>query len=160
MNASLGKIGFIGIGAMGTPMAGNLAKAGYPLVIYDADPKRALALAAAHEVEIAENLAALGAACEIVITMLPDGAIVRKVLCGDNDSFRDCVGAGLKTESLVVDMSSSAPLGTRELGALLAKRGVNLIDAPVSNGMRGAVAGTLADLDPPGPSGQRDCADG
>lgn len=144
MNTISGKIGFVGIGAMGTPMAGNLAKAGYQLVIYDAVPKRALALAAAHKVEIAENLAAIGAACEIVITMLPDGGIVRKVLCGDNDSFRDCVAAGLKAGSLVVDMSSSSPLGTRELGTLLAKLGVKLIDAPVSNGVRGAIAATLA----------------
>lgn len=144
MNSISGKIGFIGIGAMGTPMAGNLAKAGFQLVIYDAEPKRALALAAAHKVEIAENLAAIGAACEIVITMLPDGGIVRKVLCGENDSFRDCVVAGLKAGSLVVDMSSSSPLGTRELGTLLAKLGVKLIDAPVSNGVRGAIAATLA----------------
>jgi 3-hydroxyisobutyrate dehydrogenase len=144
MNAIAGKIGFIGIGAMGTPMAGNLAKAGYKLVIYDAEPKRAQALAATYEIEIADNLTALGAACEIVITMLPDGGIVRKVLCGDNDSFRDCVAAGLKAGSLVVDMSSSSPLGTRELGTLLAKRGVKLIDAPVSNGVRGAIAATLA----------------
>lgn len=144
MSNITGKIGFIGIGAMGTPMAGNLAKAGYKLVIYDADPKRALALAATHEIEIAESLAALGAACDTVITMLPDGGIVRRVLCGDNDSFRDCVAAGLKAGSLVVDMSSSSPLGTRELGTLLAKHGVKLIDAPVSNGVRGAIAATLA----------------
>ena len=93
MTSISGKIGFIGIGAMGTPMAGNLVKAGYKLVIYDADPKRALALAAAHKVEIAENLAAVGAACEIVITMLPDGKSVRRVLCGENDNFHDCVVA-------------------------------------------------------------------
>ena len=144
MSSITGKIGFIGIGAMGTPMAGNLAKAGYKLVIYDADPKRALALAATHEIEIAESLAALGAACDIVITMLPDGKIVRRVLCGDNDSFSTCVAAGLKPGSTVMDMSSSSPLGTRELGALLEKRGVKLIDAPVSNGVRGAIAATLA----------------
>ncbi len=144
MNSSLGKIGFIGIGAMGTPMAGNLAKAGYKLMIYDADPQRALALAATHEVEIAESLAALGTACQTVITMLPDGKIVRRVLCGDNDHFRDCVVTGLKPGSTVMDMSSSSPLGTRELGALLEKRGIKLIDAPVSNGVRGAIAATLA----------------
>ncbi len=144
MNSSMGKIGFIGIGAMGTPMAGNLAKAGYKLMIYDADPQRALALAATHEVEIAESLAALGTACQTVITMLPDGKIVRRVLCGDNDHFRDCVVTGLKPGSTVMDMSSSSPLGTRELGALLEKRGIKLIDAPVSNGVRGAIAATLA----------------
>ena len=144
MNPVSGKIGFIGIGAMGTPMAGNLARAGYKLVIYDADPKRAKALAATHEIEIAENLAALGAACGTVITMLPDGKIVRKVLCGDNDNYKDYVGAGFKQGSLVLDMSSSSPVGTRELGSVLAKRGIGLIDAPVSGGVRRAVDGSLA----------------
>ena len=63
------KIGFIGIGAMGTPMATNLAKAGYKLVVYDADAKRAQALAATREIEVADSLAALGAMCGTVITM-------------------------------------------------------------------------------------------
>jgi len=144
MNVNTSKIGFVGIGAMGTPMAGNLAKAGCRLVIYDADPEHAQALAATHEIEVAENPAALGAACGTVITMLPDGKIVRKALCGDNDSFKGCVAAGLKPGSLVIDMSSSSPLGTRELGPLLEKRGIKLIDAPVSNGVRGAIAGTLS----------------
>ena len=144
MNATTGKIGFIGIGAMGTPMATNLAKAGYKLVIYDTDTRRTQALAATREVEVADSLAALGAACGTVITMLPDGKIVRKALCGENDSFTDCVLAGIKPGSLIIDMSSSSPIGTRELGALLEKRGIKLIDAPVSNGVKGATAATLA----------------
>jgi 3-hydroxyisobutyrate dehydrogenase len=135
-----GKIGFIGIGAMGTPMATNLAKAGCKLVIYDTDARRTQALAATLEIEIA----ALGAACGTVITMLPDGKIVRKVLCGQADGDKNCVIAGLKPGSLVIDMSSSSPIGTRELGALLEKRGIKLIDAPVSNGVKGATAATLA----------------
>ena len=144
MNSTSGKIGFIGIGAMGTPMATNLAKAGYKLVIYDADAKRTQALAATLEIEIADSLAALGAACGTVITMLPDGKIVRKVLCGQNDGGKACVAATLKPGSLVIDMSSSSPVGTRELGALLEQRGIKLIDAPVSNGVKGATAATLA----------------
>ncbi len=144
MNSMSGKIGFIGIGAMGTPMAANLAKAGYKLVIYDADPKRTQVLAATREIEIADSPAALGALCATVITMLPDGKIVRKVLCGQDDGFKDCVAATLKPGSLIIDMSSSSPIGTRELGALLEKRGVKLIDAPVSNGVKGATAATLA----------------
>jgi 3-hydroxyisobutyrate dehydrogenase len=144
MSIDTSKIGFVGIGAMGTPMAGNLAKAGLKLVIYDADPRRAQALVSTREIEIAASLAALGRECGTVITMLPDGKIVRKVLCGDNDSFKDCVAAGLRQGSLVIDMSSSSPLGTREVGALLAKRGIKLIDAPVSNGVKGAIAGTLS----------------
>jgi 3-hydroxyisobutyrate dehydrogenase len=144
MTGNAAKIGFIGIGAMGTPMATNLAKAGYKLVIYDADPKRTQALAATREIEIADSPAALGSMCATVITMLPDGKIVRKVLCGENDGFKDCVAATLKPGSLVIDMSSSSPIGTRELGALLEKRGIKLIDAPVSNGVKGATAATLA----------------
>ena len=144
MNSTAGKIGFIGIGAMGTPMATNLAKGGYKLVVYDADSKRTRELASTLEIEIADSLAALGAACGTVITMLPDGKIVRKVLCGENDSGKDCVVPSLKPGSLIIDMSSSSPIGTRELGALLEKRGIRLIDAPVSNGVKGARAATLA----------------
>jgi len=144
MNPNAGKIGFIGIGAMGTPMAANLAKAGYKLVIYDTDAKRTEALAATREIEVADSLAAVGSVCGTVITMLPDGKIVRKALCGQDDGFKDCVAATLKPGALIVDMSSSSPIGTRELGALLEKRGIKLIDAPVSNGVKGATAATLA----------------
>ena len=144
MNLPSGKIGFIGIGAMGTPMAGNLARAGFRLTVYDIDPQRTRALAATHEIEVADNLAELGAACGIVITSLPDGKIVRKVLCGGNDDFAHCVASGLGPDSLVVDMSSSSPVGTRELGAVLAKRGIGFIDAPVSGGVRRAVDASLA----------------
>jgi 3-hydroxyisobutyrate dehydrogenase len=144
MTSISGKIGFIGIGAMGTPMATNLAKAGYKLVIYDTDAKRTQALASTLEIEVADSLAAVGAMCGTVITMLPDGKIVRKALCGTNDDFKDCVASTLKPGSLIVDMSSSSPVGTRELGAVLEKRGVKLIDAPVSNGVKGATAATLA----------------
>ncbi len=144
MNSTSAKIGFVGIGTMGTPMATNLAKAGCKLVIYDADPARAQALASTHEIEIADDLAALGRQTGIVITMLPDGKIVRNVLCGDGDGFKACIGAGLKSGSLVIDMSSSSPVGTRALGPVLAKRGINLIDAPVSGGVRRAADGSLA----------------
>ncbi|MBX9811348.1 MAG: NAD(P)-dependent oxidoreductase [Burkholderiales bacterium] len=144
MTPTLGKIGFVGIGAMGTPMAVNLIKAGYKLVIYDADPGHATAFASTPEVEVAENLAELGRSSDVVITMLPDGKIVRRVMCGDNDDFHNCVAAGLKPGTIVIDMSSSSPLGTRELGALLESRGVKLIDAPVSGGVKRAVSAELA----------------
>lgn len=144
MNANTQTIGFVGIGAMGTPMAANLIKAGYKLVIYDADPARTASFASAHAVEVAASLVELGRASSIVITMLPDGKIVRKVLCGENDGFQDCVAAGLQPGATVIDMSSSSPLGTRELGTLLEKRGVRLIDAPVSGGVKRAVTAELA----------------
>ncbi|HSN40847.1 MAG TPA: NAD(P)-dependent oxidoreductase [Burkholderiales bacterium] len=144
MNTIPGKIGFVGIGAMGTPMAANLIKAGYKLVIYDADPGRAASFASTHEVEVAANLVELGRNSNIVITMLPDGGIVRRVLCGDNDAFKDCAVAGLKPGAIVIDMSSSSPIGTRELGTLLDQRGIKLIDAPVSGGVKRAVSAELA----------------
>jgi 3-hydroxyisobutyrate dehydrogenase len=139
-----GKIGFIGIGAMGTPMAANLVKAGYELVIYDSDPGRTQAFVASHKAEVAASLEEVGRLCDTAITMLPDGKAVRRVLCGENDSFRDCVASGMKRGSIVIDMSSSSPVGTRELGPLLATRGIRLLDAPVSGGVKRAVTGELA----------------
>lgn len=144
MAPTLGKIGFVGIGAMGTPMVAKLAQAGLKLVIYDVDRERTKAFSATPGVEIAANLVELGRSSDVVITMLPDGKIVRKVLCGENDGFQDCVAAGLRPGATVIDMSSSSPIGTRELGALLEKRGVRLIDAPVSGGVKRAVSAELA----------------
>jgi 3-hydroxyisobutyrate dehydrogenase len=137
-------IGFVGIGAMGTPMAGNLARAGYKLVVYDLDTARTAALTDAHGVAVAKNLAELGAATNILITMLPDGKAVRTALCGSNDSFKDCLLERAQKNALIIDMSSSSPMGTRELGILLTQRGLQFIDAPVSNGVKGAAAATLS----------------
>jgi len=144
MNSVSGKIGFVGIGAMGTPMATNLLKAGFKLIVYDADSEHAKKLSSIHEVELAPNLDALGRESSAVITMLPDGATVRKVICGKNDGYRDCVATELKAGSVVIDMSSSSPVATRELGHLLRERGIGLIDAPVSGGVKRAVSGELA----------------
>ncbi len=135
------RVGFVGLGNMGAPMAENLLKAGFELVLGDADPARLAGFAA--RAAVPASLAALGRASELVVTMLPDGKTVRKVLCGTAGS-NDGVLAGLAAGSLVIDMSSSAPVGTRELGAELAARGVALVDAPVSGGVKRAVDGTLA----------------
>lgn len=144
MTSSNDVIGFVGIGAMGTPMAGNLARAGYKLVVHDLDAARTAALAGAHAVTVAKNLAELGAAANIIITMLPDGKAVRTALCGNNDGFKDCLLERAQKNALVIDMSSSSPMGTRDLGTLLAARGTPFIDAPVSGGVKGAVAASLA----------------
>lgn len=144
MNAISGKIGFIGIGAMGTPMAANLAKAGYKLVIYDIDATRTTAFASVHEVEVAPSLAELGKQCGTVITMLPDDKAVCKALCGETNNFQNCAGANLKAGSTVIDMSSSSPVSTRELGRLFGARGVKFIDAPVSGGVKRALTAELA----------------
>lgn len=144
MTTSNDTIGFAGIGTMGMPMAGNLARAGYKLVAYDLDATRTAALASEHSVMVAKNLTELGAAANIIITMLPDGKAVRAALCGKNDSFKDCLLERAQKNTLFIDMSSSSPMGTRELGALLEKRGHRIIDAPVSNGLKGAIAATLS----------------
>jgi 3-hydroxyisobutyrate dehydrogenase len=102
--------------------------------VYDTDPAKVRKFAAAASLE------ALGKRCNVIITMLPDGHIVRKVLLEGND----CLAKGLARGSVIVDMSSSAPVGTRELGKDLAERGIGLVDAPVSGGVKGAVNATLA----------------
>ena len=137
-------IGFVGIGAMGTPMAGHLARAGCPLLVYDLDAGRTRDFAATHSCRVAASLEEVGRASDVVITMLPDGNIVRRVLCGARDSFRDCVAGGMKRGAIIIDMSSSSPLGTRELAPLLEARGLRLMDAPVSGGVKRAVSAELA----------------
>ncbi len=137
-------IGFVGIGAMGTPMAGNLARAGYKLVVFDLDVARTAALTKESGVTVAASLAELGAQSAIIITMLPDGKAVRAALCGKADNFKDCLLERAQKNALVIDMSSSSPVGTRELGKLMASRGTPFIDAPVSGGVKGATAASLA----------------
>ena len=139
MTTILGKIGFAGIGAMGTPMSTNLIKAGHKLVLFDIDAKKAQAVAATNECEVAASLADMASKSDTVITMLPDGKLVHKALLGPGG-----ICETLKPGSLIIDMSSSSPMGTRELGGLLTKKGFQFIDAPVSNGVKGATAATLS----------------
>lgn len=133
-------LGFVGLGMMGAPMVRRLAGAGTAPVLFDTDGGKAKALAAETGGRAAASLAELGAACDIVVTMLPNSSIVRSVVVGGEDDL--C--AGLKPGSIVIDMSSSDPLATRDLGADLAKRSILVLDAPVSGGVRKAVAGTLS----------------
>jgi len=138
-------IGVIGLGNMGQPMSARLAGAGFPLVVHDLDAARVSGAVERTGARAATSLAGLGAACEVVITLLPDGAIVRRVLMGERgDATGDCVAAGLRAGTVVIDMSSSSPVGTRALAPLLAARGVRMLDAPVSGGVRRATDGTLA----------------
>jgi len=94
-------------------------------------------------VEAADSLRAIGERCDAVITMLPDGHVVREATRGE-DGSADSLLAGLSRGKILIDMSSSSPVGTRQLGELLAPRGVEMIDAPVSGGVRKAEDGTLA----------------
>lgn len=133
-------VGFVGIGKMGVPMATRIAAQGYPLHAYDAAESALNAISAVSGVSVAKSLADIGRECEVVILMLPDSKVVKKVLYGDKDGL----AAHLKKGAVVIDMSSSEPSVTRELGARLKAAGVELIDAPVSGGVKRAVDGSLA----------------
>lgn len=135
-------VGLVGLGTMGAPMARRLASSGRELWLFDIDHARTAALAEELGAKAAGTLGELGSMCRIVITMLPNAEIVRQAVLGDHEA--QGLASGLKTGSLVIDMSSSYPLSTRALGADLSQRGVVLLDAPVSGGVRKADAGTLA----------------
>ncbi|MEQ8450111.1 MAG: NAD(P)-dependent oxidoreductase [Nitratireductor sp.] len=132
-----GPVAFIGLGMMGRPMAARLVAAGFDVrgVDVNAEARQALAAAGARVFEKARTAVA---GCDIVVTMLPDGEVVRDVLMGAGG-----VAGCLKDGTLVVDMSSSAPMGTRLLGAGLLEKGIALVDAPVSGGVARARDGSL-----------------
>jgi 3-hydroxyisobutyrate dehydrogenase len=131
------RVGFVGLGRMGTPMAARLVRAGFPLTAFDVRPDRLADFVATHGGTPAPSLAALAGESDVVITMLPDGHAVRRAV-------EDGLVHGLSRGATVVDMGSSAPVGTVALGALLASRAVGMLDAPVSGGVLRAEAGTLA----------------
>jgi 3-hydroxyisobutyrate dehydrogenase-like beta-hydroxyacid dehydrogenase len=119
-------VGYIGLGHAGWPMAANVGAAGYRLVVRDADAARARAFADEHGATVADGPDAFADA-EVIVTMLPNGDVVREVLLGEEG-----IAGALAPGTVVIDTSSSDPLGTRELGAQLAGMGVHLVDAPVS----------------------------
>jgi 3-hydroxyisobutyrate dehydrogenase len=124
---------------MGQRMTRNLAAAGFQLVVYDIDRERRTRVAADLGATPA-NAPADFATVDALITMVPTGAEVRNALL----EWEGGIAAALAPGTVVVDMSSSSPVGTRELGPILAERGLPLVDAPVSGGTVGAEAGTLA----------------
>jgi 3-hydroxyisobutyrate dehydrogenase len=132
-------IGFIGLGRMGAPMARRLAGAGHRLHVYDVVPEAVARFAADTPCERPLTPRAVGAAAGIVITMLPEGKHVRQALFGENGVLE-----GLAPGSILIDMTSASPVGTRQLGAELAEKGFPLVDAPVSGGVKKAADGTLA----------------
>ena len=131
-------LGFIGLGIMGKPMAKNLLKAGFSLVVFDLnkaameDLVKAGAFAAYSSREVAERT-------EVIITMLPDSPEVKQVILEKNGVLE-----GIRRGSLVIDMSSINPLVTQEIARRLEEKGAKMLDAPVSGGEAGAIQGTLA----------------
>lgn len=128
-------IAVIGLGNMGRPMAACLTRAGYAVSGFDLSAD-ARARYAAEGGKAAEDAAAAVKAADAVITLLPDGKVVRAAVEGFMEH--------LKQGAVVIDMSSSAPLGTRSLGEDVIKAGFEFVDAPVSGGVKRAIDGTLA----------------
>ena len=131
-------IGFIGLGIMGKPMAKNLLKAGHTLVVYDvvAAPVKELVEAGATAGTSPKDVASRN---DLIITMLPNSPHVKKAVLGEGGVIE-----GARPGSVLVDMSSIAPLASREVAAELAKKDVEMLDAPVSGGEPKAIDGTLA----------------
>jgi len=131
-------IGFIGLGIMGKPMAKNLLKEGYPLIVYDIVPQKvddlvdAGAKAGKSSKDVAEK-------SEIIITMLPNSPEVREAVLG-----KDGVLDGARPGTILIDMSSIAPLASKEIAERAKEKKVVMLDAPVSGGEPKAVEGTLA----------------
>lgn len=131
------KIGFIGLGIMGKPMAKNLMKAGYDLTFYARRPE-VVAEMTGEGATSAGSPAEVAGATDIVITIVTADPEVREVILGE-----DGVLEGASEGKLVVDMSTISPLTIREVAEAAAKKGVRVMDAPVSGGDTGAIAGTL-----------------
>jgi 3-hydroxyisobutyrate dehydrogenase len=134
------RIGFVGLGNMGVPMAANLVKAGYAVIAYDIAPGRARQFADSHQARATDDLAQLGSTADAIVTMLPSGREVREALL---EAQGGALTAALRAGTIVVDMSSSDPVGTRRLGDDLARHGIALVDAPVSGGVTRAKDGSL-----------------
>jgi 2-hydroxy-3-oxopropionate reductase len=130
-------VGFIGLGLMGRPMALNLLKQGHQVVVHSRSRGPVDALVAAGATAVSSP-AEIAAACRLIITMLPDGPDVALVLEGPNGLF-----SALQADTVIVDSSTIAPATARRLAEATAERGGRFLDAPVSGGEIGAIAGTL-----------------
>lgn len=132
------KIGFIGLGVMGKPMAKNLLKAGYELTVYDVTNTvvKEIVAAGAKRGESSKDVAAKS---DVIITMLPNSSHVKEVVCGLNG-----VLDGAKPGLILIDMSSISPLVTKEIAKTCARKGVKMLDAPVSGGEPKAIDGSLS----------------
>lgn len=131
------KTGFIGLGIMGRPMAKNLLKAGVELMITDLNEEAVADVVAAGAVKA--SYARIGEECERIIIMVPSGAITKSILFDE-----DGVTSTVKPGTVICDMSSVTPTESQECYRALKEKGVGFVDAPVSGGEPGAVAGTLA----------------
>ncbi len=132
------KIGFIELGIMGRPMAKNLLKKGYPLIVFDLDGD-AVSDVASNGAEAASSVSEVAQAVDTLITMLPNSPQVEAVALGAGG-----IAEHAKPGTLLIDMSSIAPLAAQKIAAGLLKKGIRMIDAPVSGGEPKAIDGTLS----------------
>jgi len=132
------KIGFIGLGIMGKPMAKNLLDANYSIVAFDVN-QSALQEITDYGAKKATSCKEVASRCDILLTMLPNSPHVKKAVLD-----KDGVIEGTHKGQILIDMSSIAPLVTREIANELEKKGVDMLDAPVSGGQEKAKSGTLA----------------
>ena len=133
------KVGFIGLGIMGRPMAKNLMEAGYELVVHNRSPEKAEELAEEGNATAAGSTREVAEACDIVITMLPDSPDVEAVVAGEGGVLE-----GIRDGALLVDMSTISPVVTEELSEKVREKGASMLDAPVSGGDVGAIEGALS----------------
>ncbi|UCF36861.1 MAG: NAD(P)-dependent oxidoreductase [Acidobacteriota bacterium] len=132
------KVGFVGLGIMGLPMAANLAKAGFELTVYNRTPGRAEQLEGP-TIRIAQSPAEVAEASDIIITIVSDSPDVEAVVLGPNGVIE-----GIRPGSILVDMSTISPAVERRIDQELQGKSCSLVDAPVSGGDIGAIKGTLA----------------
>jgi len=133
------RVGFIGLGIMGKPMAKNLMEAGYELVLYNRTRQKAGELAKESGAGVAESPKEVAESSDVIITMLPGPPQVEEVVAGEVGVLE-----GIKEGALLVDMSTSSPVLARKLARIARERGVGMLDAPVSGGDVGAIEGTLS----------------
>jgi 2-hydroxy-3-oxopropionate reductase len=132
------RVGFVGLGIMGKPMATNLMDAGYKLTVHNRSPEKALELGEAGA-SVANSPKELAENTDIIITMLPDSPQVSEVVAGEGGVLEGITGG-----SLIVDMSTISPVLTEELSEAVKEKGASMLDAPVSGGDVGAIEGTLS----------------
>lgn len=132
------KIAFVGIGIMGHPIVSNLLDSGYPLFIFARRPEAAKSLVAKGATRC-DSAAEAAQKATVCFTMVSDTADVEAVIFAE-----DGLAAGAKRGSAIIDMSTISPQATRSIAARLAERGIDMLDAPVSGGEQGAIAGTLS----------------
>jgi 2-hydroxy-3-oxopropionate reductase len=133
------KVGFIGLGIMGRPMAKNLIDAGHELILYNRTTEKAEELAGEGGAEVGASPGEVAAQSDVTITMLPDSPQVEEVVAGEGGVLE-----GIQQGSLLVDMSTISPVVTEELSEKARERGASMLDAPVSGGDVGAIEGTLS----------------